>query len=60
MTNYEPMPSFGCVHSWVDTGPPFKSWASGGTGGEAPEDAPITQKRICLHCGGVEWHQIET
>ena len=57
---YEPIPAWGCVHNWMNIDKPVKYWVSSSTVSPAPDNAPIKQKRKCLICGGVEWHDIRT
>lgn len=51
---YEPAPCPWCEHQWMNVGLPVITYASNSTMDEPPKEAPVTQKRQCLLCHGVQ------
>ena len=53
---YEPIPQWDCEHSWYNAGAPYKITVDSGTDlGYTYPDAPLTQKQVCVNCGGVQY-----
>ena len=59
-SSYEPVPLWSCQHIWMNIGALIIHWDSYSTDYGPPADASIKQKRKCLVCGGVEWHEVDS
>jgi hypothetical protein len=51
-TNYEPPPTWGCNHSWMNVNPAYRIFASDNSNQTCLDNIPYMQKQQCIICGG--------